>query len=209
MTKYFLFLQRQPHHFSQMMKLFFNFLFSFAPIPKRARSPPVPLPIPNTINHFCLCRSPKFKKDEVWYMYIIKINGIEIEVSEDVYYTYYKGLRKERYFMSDLKYGRTYKDAQSGEYIKMPPREISIDALNDQGYFFQDTTDVETFVLQELLKEKLRKALMCLTDSELELIYALFYEDISAAEFARRNGVSRKTIINRKEKILRKLKKEF
>ena len=140
-------------------------------------------------------------------MYIINLDGIKIAVSKNVYEALYQEWRRERYYAYDMKHGRTYKDTENGITVYIPPKEVSLEALSDQGVFFQDTSDVEEEVLNKIMVECLKEALKKLTDEELSLIHALFYEGLSVAETARRKGVSRKTIRKRRGKILAKLKK--
>ena len=142
-----------------------------------------------------------------WNMYL-KVNGILIEVSGDIHDEFYHYQRKDRYFSEDLKAG-TYRKRENGEEIYIPPREVSLDEMMDQGAPFQDDSDVEEQVIQEILKETLQKALKSLTDEELSLIHRLYYDKLSVSEVARREGVPRKKIRKRRDRILDKLKKWF
>ena len=139
-------------------------------------------------------------------MYNIYLDGIKIAVSKDVYEAFYQEWRRERYYAYDIKHGSTYNDTENDITIYTPPKEVSLEALSDQGIFFQDPSDVEEEVLNKIMVECLKEALKKLTDEELSLIHALFYEGLSVAETARRKGVSRKTIRKRRGKILAKLK---
>lgn len=49
--------------------------------------------------------------------YYIAIDGQAYEVSQEVYETYYKGKRKERYFSQDLKQERTKVDKKQ---VRLP-----------------------------------------------------------------------------------------
>ena len=55
--------------------------------------------------------------------YYIGLNGQIFEVSKELYETYYKGQRKEKYFTHDLKH--TMVDKETGEMIAVPGREDS------------------------------------------------------------------------------------
>ena len=70
-----------------------------------------------------------------------------------------------------------------------------------------DDEDVEEQAIQTVLKERLRKALNTLTEEELSLIYALYYECLSLSELSRRARIPRKTLRKSRDKILAKLKK--
>lgn len=142
-------------------------------------------------------------------MYILKLDGIEIEVSEEVYKEFYRYQRKERYFSEDLKSGRIHKDRESGKEVYLPPREVSLEGTLEQGIFWKNDVDVEDQVVQAVLRENLRRALETLADEELFLIHALYYEGVSVSELARRQGVSRKKIRRHRDRILGKLRKWF
>ena len=49
--------------------------------------------------------------------YYIGLNGQIFEVSKELYETYYKGQRKEKYFPHDLKQEHTKVDKETGEMI--------------------------------------------------------------------------------------------
>ena len=55
--------------------------------------------------------------------------------------------------------------------------------------------------------EKLTAAIHTLTDEETAIIHALFYQEISEVELAKRMGIPRTTLRSRKDRILAKLKK--
>ena len=61
--------------------------------------------------------------------YYIGLNGQIFEISKDHYETYYKGLRKEKYFTHDLKQEHTKVDKETGEMIVIPSREDSYERL--------------------------------------------------------------------------------
>ncbi len=140
-------------------------------------------------------------------MYFINLKGMKIAVSKDVYEAFYQEWRRERYYAYDVKHGRTYKDMENGITVYIPPREVSLEELSDQGIFFQDMTDVEEEVLHNIMVECLNEALKTLIDEELSLIHALYYECLSLSELSRRARIPRKTLRKRRDKILAKLKK--
>ena len=61
--------------------------------------------------------------------YYIGLNGQIFEVSKELYETYYKGQRKEKYFTHDLKQEHTKVDKKTGEMIVIPSREDSYERL--------------------------------------------------------------------------------
>ena len=61
--------------------------------------------------------------------------------------------------------------------------------------------------MRAVVLEKLNEALHTLTEEETSIIQALFYQEISEAELAKKLGIARTTLQSRKYKILEKLKK--
>jgi DNA-directed RNA polymerase specialized sigma24 family protein len=55
--------------------------------------------------------------------------------------------------------------------------------------------------------EKLKSSLILLNQAEMELIKALFYDGVSEREWSAVTGIPQKTINDRKQRILNKLKK--
>ena len=140
--------------------------------------------------------------------YYIGLNGQVFEVSRELYEAYYKGQRKEKYFTHDLKQERIKVDKETGEKIVIPSREDSYERLLEtEKQFAEETEDIEDAAIRAVMLEKLKEALHILTYEEKEIIYALFYQEISEVELAKRLGIARTTLQSRKYKILEKLKK--
>ena len=94
--------------------------------------------------------------------YYIGLNGQIFEVSKELYETYYKGQRKEKYFTHDLKQEHTKVDKETGEMIVIPSREDSYERLLEaEKQFAEETEDV---AVREVMLEKLNEALRTLTD---------------------------------------------
>ena len=128
--------------------------------------------------------------------YYIGLNGQIFEVSKELYETYYKGQRKEKYFTYDLK------------MIVVPSREDSYERLLEaEKQFAEEAEDVEDVAVRAVMLEKLNEALHTLTDEETAIIHALFYQEISEEELAKKLGIARTTLQSRKYKILEKLRK--
>ena len=139
--------------------------------------------------------------------YCIALDGQVFEVSRELYEAYYKGRRTEKYFAHDLKEERTRVDKETGRVTVIPSREDSYERLLEaEKQFAEDAVDVEDAAIRAVLLEKLNQALHTLTDEESAIIHALFYQEISEAELAKRLGIARTTLQSRKYKILGKLK---
>lgn len=140
--------------------------------------------------------------------YYIGLNGQTFEVSRELYEAYYKGQRKEKYFTHDLKQEHIKVDKETGEKIIVPSREDSYERLLEaEKQFAGDAEDVEDAAVRAVMLERLNEALHTLTDEEAAIIHALFYQEISEAELAKKLGIARTTLQSRKYKILEKLKK--
>lgn len=140
--------------------------------------------------------------------YYIGLNGQTYEVSKEVYEAYYKGQRKEKYFTHDLKQEHIKVDRETGERIAIPSREDSYERLlKAEKQFAEDAENVEDAAVRAVMLERLNEALHTLTEEETVIIHALFYQEISEVELAKKLGIARTTLQSRKYKILEKLKK--
>lgn len=126
----------------------------------------------------------------------IGLHGMIMEVSEHDYLEHYRAKRRQKYLAEcavdrgDLSYDALDSDEFSGEDIAIDPNS--------------DLTDK---VFWKTMTEKLPSVLSMLSDTETELIYALFYLGTTEREYARHCGVSQVAIHKRKVKVLGKLKK--
>lgn len=119
--------------------------------------------------------------------YYIGLNGQIFEVSKELYEIYYKGQRKEKYFTHDLKQEHTKVDKETGEMIVIPSREDSYERLLEaEKQFAEEAENVEDVAVREVMLEKLNEALRILTDEETAIIHALFYQEISEVELAKK-----------------------
>lgn len=126
------------------------------------------------------------------------------------YEVYYKGKRKEQYFEQDLKIEHTKINKETGERIVVPSREDSFERLLEaEKQFAEDGNSVEDEVIHTIMVEKLQQTLKMLSEEENTIIQALFYENLSETELAKRLGIARTTLQSRKYKILEKLKEYF
>ena len=140
--------------------------------------------------------------------YYIVLDGQNFEVSRELYEAYYKGRRKEKYFTHDLKQEHTRVDRETGQITVIPSREDSYERLlEEEKQFAEETEGTEDTAIRAVMVEKLTAAIHTLTDEETAIIHALFYQEISEVELAKRMGIPRTTLRSRKDRILAKLKK--
>ena len=137
----------------------------------------------------------KYKNEDGAFRYLITIDGEGIEVTAEVYEAYSQSDRRERY-TNECEVGLL----------------LSLDRLAEDGMQLSYLNDrhvesAEDSVLRNMDKSQLLAALAHLNDEERELIDALFFRNISARELARESGVYHRTIIYRRDKILKKLRR--
>ena len=138
---------------------------------------------------------------------IITVDGINVEVTEEVFRVYSQMDRRERYLEEQV--------------WKSGMREVSLEYLKEQGiplnlYAGDNTPSAEDVVLKKeeqtelaVHKENLKAALSSLNEDEQQLIQALFFDGISTREYAKQLGVFQRAIIYRRDKLLEKLRKKF
>ena len=131
--------------------------------------------------------------------FVIKLDGKLIPVTEEVYLAYYRSERHARYLEE--------KDARHGvvSYNSLDTDDVlGADLLVDSA-----AESVEDSVIHSVLLERLRKSLDLLTESECELVDAIFFQGMTEREYADVIGIAQKNVNKRKQKILEKLKKFF
>lgn len=129
--------------------------------------------------------------------YFIKVPGALVEVSAEVYFTYFRVRR--RWFAQGER--DTYNGVVS--YDAMDTEEM----LGEEAIPDLDSPSVEDTVVNSLLQKKLHCCLEQLQQPEQDMLYALYFDGLSERQVAAQFGVHHMTIHNRKIKLLRKLKK--
>lgn len=129
--------------------------------------------------------------------YFIPVDGKMYETDEEVYTTYYKMDRRERYLQE-----------------RSNKKELSYDGLIACDYpveerLFEPIRPIEDEIVTEMMVEKMLCKLSVLNDYELWLIEELYKFGKSQRTIEKESGVPRRTIAYQKEKILKKLRKEL
>lgn len=118
-----------------------------------------------------------------------------MEVSEEMYKSYYKERRRQKYIDERSKAnGDVSYDALDTDEL------LGVETLEDKN------ADVEEQVLWKMTVEELRTAVNRLTAEEKELVVALYADGLTEREYAKRKGVYHNAIHKRKIKVLAKLK---
>ena len=139
----------------------------------------------------------------------IKIQGEEVEVSEELYEEYYQMDRRRRYLEDDIKVGSSEIDPKTGRVIFKPSKEDSLQRLADVGVHFEDGQSVENIVCDRATLLILQEALKELDENEQKLIRDIYYKEKTTREIAKENNVSQPAIVKRHRRVIDKLKKYF
>ena len=128
--------------------------------------------------------------------YVINIHGKLIEVSEDVYYAYFRMERQERW-QEEKKQAH-----EVVSYDALDNGEMSgVEAIQDMA-----SPSMEELAIAKELNERLHHAVDALPKAERELIRAIYFEGLTEKEYAKRTGMSQTGISYRRRSILSKLK---
>lgn len=131
-------------------------------------------------------RKPKERK-----CYILCMgDGTLVEVTREVYLEWYQSRRRERYQQEQRqKYG-----------------VCSLEKLEERGTSVINVTDsLEETAMKKICVDKLREVMNSLPEEDMYLLYLLFFEEVSVKEAAQLCGCNRKTVVNRKKRILKEL----
>lgn len=123
--------------------------------------------------------------------YVLRANdGSVVEVTREVYQEWYQSRRRER-----------YQNEKKQKYSVS-----SLEALAEQGIIpFGLVDSPEDIAIRGLCMEKLRSVMGELEEADAYLLYLLFFEEVTVKEAAQIFGCSRKTIANRRKRILKEL----
>lgn len=140
----------------------------------------------------------------------IRVGKIIVPVTDEVYKEYYKMKRRERYMEEDIKVGSSIVDPETGAVIGYKPsKEDSIQRLMDKGQDLADEKSLEDIVVDKAMLLILREAMKELDRKELELIQYLYAEKMTVREAAKKMSSSHVTVMNKRDKLLDKLRKFF
>lgn len=134
--------------------------------------------------------------------HIITVDGVNVEVTEEVFLAYAQADRRERYLLEDAKKGKKL----SLDQLIQDGMPLSIEAVpsSEDGYIVQE--DAQTRLEQ---KRRLREILPTLYEDEQDLIRALYVQGLSVREYAKQLGVYHRTVIYRRDKLLEKLRRKI
>lgn len=136
---------------------------------------------------------------------IITVDGVDVEVSEEVFRAYSQMDRRERYLEEDMESGRQLSLEQLSENHILPEHLGAQIGLSIEEQHVQQ----EELEHQEELLRRLGRLLHNLNEEDRALIHALYFERLPVREYARRLGVYHRTITYRRDRLLKNLRKNL
>ncbi len=128
--------------------------------------------------------------------WFIPVGGYLMETTEEQYRDFYKDSEREKYLR---------KLSRSNSVLSIEAFDTEDD--NGTDFLADDSEDIAEVVATKIMIEKLHTVLPLLSESEQELIDALYFKGYSEREWSKQSGIAPMTIHDRKHKILGKLKK--
>lgn len=124
--------------------------------------------------------------------YVLRMgDGTLVEVTREVYLEWYQSRRREKY--------QEERSRKNGV--------CSLEQLEEKaGTAIPVKDSLEEIAIREMCIEKLREVMDRLPEMDAYLLYLLFFEEVTVKEAAQLCGCSRKTVENRRRRILRELK---
>lgn len=136
--------------------------------------------------------------------FYLNIEGTPVKVSREVYQEYYRGERKERYIMDDLKRGKTVINSEKQTVVFLPGREDSYERiLEADGEFVAPGETMEEQTVRSVLLEQ---AVGSLSLEEQALVRELYYLGRTEREASAALHIAKTTLRRRKEQVLSKLR---
>lgn len=134
---------------------------------------------------------------------IITVDGMDVEVPEDLYRAYAQADRRERYVREEMEAGKLLSlDKLLEDDVPLEPLGVDLVPSAEDTTLEQEESSETAMQLK-----KLTEALSGLNTAERQLLQALYFEGIPAREYARQLGVYHRTVLYRRDKLLEKLRR--
>ena len=125
----------------------------------------------------------------------LPLYGSLMEVSKEDYEEYYRQRNRQIYI-----------DRRASRNGDVSYNALTTDEFNGEDILIAEQPDVCDTVVESIMTDKLKEAILKLTDEEQLLIYRHYYADIPGTELAKIYGVSQQAISKKIAKIRAKLK---
>ena len=154
------------------------------------------------------------QEEQIYPPRYIKIKNEMVSVTEEQYRAYVRPAwaerkRVEREGRCRDKNGNRCNDDCSKCTKERTGRPLSIEQLEETGNEVSDSANTAESAINKLCIEKLYDALNELEPENLQIIQMLFFEGLTERQTADRIGLSQKSVNNRKNKIIEKLREYF
>lgn len=128
----------------------------------------------------------------------IRVNGQLVEVTQDVYLTFYRMKRRERFVVE--------KDQRAGVVLYS---DLDTDELVGEDMLPDYSHNVEEEAIANVMHSKLHNFLACLPEQDQRLLQALYFDGLTERQTGILLGMAQKTVNDRKHKALKKLRTMF
>ena len=129
--------------------------------------------------------------------YYIRVPEALVEVSEDVYKAFWSMERKRK----------TLEEKDARNHVFSYDAFDTDDMMGAELFPDRATSNMEDQVIADVMKSKLRKCIDLLPEEDRKLIQAIYYDELSVREVAKREGIPRMTVKYRLSQIVQKLQK--
>lgn len=145
-----------------------------------------------------LCRLTEDENSSYADKLFLPLHGMLMEVTKDAYKDFYRNKRRQKYLYE-----------QSEENGDISYDMLTTDEFNGEEILTDNNEDIAVQVENKIMLDKLKQAILTLSDDEQLLIYRHYYADIPETELASLYGISQQAVSKRIGKIRAKLKKSL
>lgn len=129
--------------------------------------------------------------------YFVRVCGTSVPVTQKVYQTCHQTKRHAKtLYEKDERHNLVSYDGMDTE-----------DSLGEEIITDPEALSVEDTAIANILHIELHRCLAMLDESDYRLVYALYFKGMSERQLAEHIGIPQRTINDRKQRILRSLKK--
>lgn len=128
----------------------------------------------------------------------IRVNDQLVEVTQEVYLTFYRMARRERFVVE--------KDRRAGVVLYS---DLDTDELVGEDVLPDYSHNVEEEAIANVMYRKLHDYLAHLPEQDRKLLQAIYFDDLTERQVGQRLGMAQKTVNDRKHKALKKLRTMF
>ena len=139
----------------------------------------------------------KYEREDGMFVYLITVDGEDVEVSAEVYQAYSQADRRERY------------QAERGENVLLSLERLAEDEMHLSYLTDKHIESAEDTAIRGLLKAQLAEALALLSEEEQTLIQSIYFEGMSFRALSGQSGIPVMTLHDRICKIIVKMTKKM